>query len=200
MSDPTRQPPRPQPTAGARARGRLHRHYRAFVQRLGHTRGFAFALRQLGGARLDAWLYRHSRGRVSIAGPALFPVLLLTTTGRRSGHPRTTPVIYARDGDNLIVASEHFGQQRPAAWPLNLLADPAATVQLGAVSARVRARRASPEEIERHWPALLAAWPAHETYHQRSRARHVFVLQPMTPTAGRRAAPGPPQTGRRAPS
>src|SRR3954471_18133372 len=65
--------------------------YRRLVRRLGHQRWFAFALRQLGGARLDAWLYRRSRGRLSIAGPALFPVLLLTTTGRRTGRPRTTP-------------------------------------------------------------------------------------------------------------
>ena len=154
---------------------------RALVRRLGHARWFAFALRRLGGARLDGWLYRRSGGRLSIAGPALFPVMLLTTTGRRSGRPRTTPVIYIRDGDDLIVSSEDFGQQRPAAWPLNLEADPSATVQLGDVAARFRARRADAEEAERHWPALVEAWPAHETYHRRSGARHVFVLEPAGP-------------------
>jgi deazaflavin-dependent oxidoreductase (nitroreductase family) len=152
--------------------------YARLVQSLGHGRWFAFALRQGGGARLDAWLYRHTAGRLAITGPALFPLLLLTTTGRRSGRPRTTPVIYVRDGDRIVVASESFGQERPAAWPLNLAADPRALVQLGPATRPYVARPASDDEIARHWPRLLAAWPAHETYHRRSGRRHVFVLEP----------------------
>lgn len=78
--------------------------------------------------------------RASIGCPAAgcrsrahpFPVLLLTTTGRRSGRARTTPLIYVRgDGDVLVVGSESFGQKRPAAWPLNRAADPRAAVCLG---------------------------------------------------------------------
>jgi deazaflavin-dependent oxidoreductase (nitroreductase family) len=152
--------------------------YRRLVARLGHQRWFAVMLRQLGGARLDGWLYRRSDGRLAITGLPLFPVLLLTTTGRRTGRPRTTPVIYIRDGAKLVISSEHFGQQRPAAWPLNLRADPVATVRLGDASAAYRARLAAAGEIERYWPALLEAWPAHETYRARSGARHVFVLEP----------------------
>lgn len=114
-------------------------------------------LRQLGGARLDGWLYRRSDGRLAITG---------------------LPVIYIRDGAKLVISSEHFGQQRPAAWPLNLRADPVATVRLGDASAAYRARLAAAGEIERYWPALLEAWPAHETYRARSGARHVFVLEP----------------------
>src|SRR5512132_4036074 len=60
--------------------------------------------------------------QLSIAGPSLFSVLLLTTTGRRTGRPRTTPVIYVRDGERLVVSCEHTGQLRPAAWPLNVKA------------------------------------------------------------------------------
>lgn len=114
-------------------------------------------LRQFGGARLDGWLYRRSDGRLAITG---------------------LPVIYIRDGAKLVISSEHFGQQRPAAWPLNLRADPVATVRLGDASAAYRARLAAAGEIERYWPALLEAWPAHETYRARSGARHVFVLEP----------------------
>lgn len=190
---PARVHPRPSaPVAVGTARARLLAGPRTLVRRLGHARWFAFALRQLGGARLDAWLYQRSGGRLSIAGPALFPVLLLTTTGRRSGRPRTTPIIYVRDGDDLIVSSEHFGQQRPAAWPLNLEADPNATVQLGDVSATYRARRARPEEVDRHWPRLLRAWPAHETYRRRSGARHVFVLEPAAAASTVVVGPGAP--------
>ncbi len=67
-------------------------------------------------SRLDRRLYRLSGGRISVAGPPLFSWLLLTTTGRKSGQPRTTPVVYIRDGDLLVVTSENFGMPgRPAA-------------------------------------------------------------------------------------
>jgi deazaflavin-dependent oxidoreductase (nitroreductase family) len=153
------------------------RAYRRLIQRLGHHRWFAATLRAAG-ARLDRRLYQASGGRIAITGPALFPVLLLTTTGRRSGRPRTTPVIYHRDGERLIVSSENFGQRRPAAWPLNLDAQPHASVQFATTTRSVRARRATTHEIERYWPALLELWPAHHTYHQRSGTRHMFILEP----------------------
>ncbi|HEY7618339.1 MAG TPA: nitroreductase/quinone reductase family protein [Solirubrobacteraceae bacterium] len=152
--------------------------YRNFVAWLGHGRWFGVMLRQLGGSRADRWLYRHFNGRLAITGPPIFPVLLLTTTGRRSGRPRTTPVIYVRDGERLVVSSEQTGQQRPAAWPLNLHAEPRVSVRLGAESAAYRGRPAAPDEVERYWPALLEAWPAHATYRARSGVRHIFVLEP----------------------
>ena len=152
--------------------------YRRLVQRIGHHRWFA-ALLRTAGAPLDRRLYRASAGRVVITGPVLFPTLLLTTTGRRSGKPRTTPVIYHRDGSRLVVSSENFGQRRPAAWPLNLLADPHATVQLGAASQTFTARPAAADEVDRYWPELVALWPAHATYQRRSGARHMFVLEPV---------------------
>ena len=112
----------------------LHR----FIRWLGHRRWFAAAGRRFG-APLDRALYRATRGRLtSTAGAA--PVMLLTTTGRRSGQRRTTPVMYLRDGDRFVVTSENFGQERPAAWPLNLVADPRATVQVGADVVPCRAR------------------------------------------------------------
>jgi deazaflavin-dependent oxidoreductase (nitroreductase family) len=177
--------PSPAPAAGAGGRQdpvaprRPIDGYRRLVQRLGHFRWFAATLRALG-ARLDRGLYRASHGRLAITGPSLFPILLLTTTGRRSGKPRTTPVIYHRDGSRLIVSSENFGQRRPAAWPLNLLADPVATVQLGATRATYTARLATADELARYWPALVAIWPAHATYHRRSGARRMFVLEPAS--------------------
>jgi deazaflavin-dependent oxidoreductase (nitroreductase family) len=152
--------------------------YRNFIAWLGHARWFGVMLRQLGGSRVDGWLYRHFDGRLAITGPPVFPVLLLTTTGRKSGLRRTTPVIYVRDGDRLVVSSEQTGQQRPAAWPLNLHADPRVTVRLGAASAEYRGRRADADEVDRYWPALLRVWPAHETYRRRSGVRYVFVLEP----------------------
>jgi deazaflavin-dependent oxidoreductase (nitroreductase family) len=127
--------------------------YKRLLERAGHTRWFAAGMRVVG-ARVDARLYRLSRGRLSIAGPALFPVLLLTSIGRRSGRPRTTPLIYVRDGDNLIVSSESFGQTRPAAWTLNLAADPYAFVQVGRY--RGVARACDLSSPQRHKKGLRA--------------------------------------------
>jgi deazaflavin-dependent oxidoreductase (nitroreductase family) len=151
----------------------LHR----FIRWLGHRRWFAAAGRRFG-APLDRVLYRATRGRLtSTAGAA--PVMLLTTTGRRSGHRRTTPVMYLRDGHRFVVTSENFGQERPAAWPLNLVADPRATVQVGADVVPCRARLLDDAEADVYWPRMVEVWPAHESYRARSGQRHTFVLEPF---------------------
>ena len=145
---------------------------------LGHRRWFAAAGRRFG-APLDRALYRATRGRLSSTG-SVAPLILLTTTGRRTGRARTTPVMYIRDGDRFVVSSENFGQERAAAWPLNLLADPRATVQIGAERVTCRARLLPDEEADRYWPQLVDVWPAHETYRSRSGERHTFLLEPQT--------------------
>jgi deazaflavin-dependent oxidoreductase (nitroreductase family) len=126
---------------------------------------------------MDRALYRLSRGRVG-STVGVVPTLLLTTVGRRSGRPRTTPLMYVSDGGSFVVSSENFGQRRPAAWPLNLVADPRATVQVGSEVVHCRARLLDEEEADDYWPRLVEAWPAHETYRARSGARHTFVLEP----------------------
>jgi deazaflavin-dependent oxidoreductase (nitroreductase family) len=157
--------------------------YLRFWRRLGHARWFAYLVRYVLSG-LDRRLYRLSRGRVAITGPPLFSWLLLTTTGRRSGQPRTTPLIYVRDGDRLVVTSENFGMaKRPAGWRLNLLAHPDVTVEIQGAVGRYRGRLASDEEIARYWPKLLDQWPALETYRQRSGVRYVFVLDPLASEA-----------------
>jgi deazaflavin-dependent oxidoreductase (nitroreductase family) len=155
--------------------------YKRFWRRIGHARWFAFVVRYVL-ARFDRRLYQLSRGRFSVAGPPLFSWLLLTTTGRKSGQARTTPLIYISEGDRLVVTSENFGMaERPAGWRLNLQADPEATVQIGSTVARYRGRLASEDEIARYWPRLVEEWPALESYRRRSGVRYVFVLEPLGP-------------------
>jgi deazaflavin-dependent oxidoreductase (nitroreductase family) len=152
---------------------------------------FARLLRALGGrpwfaamgrrlAPVDAWLYRRTKGRIGITGPggAVYPTMLLTTTGRRSGQPRTTPVMFVSEGGGLAISCENFGQERAAAWPLNLEADPRAGVQIGGHSARYLARSATADEVERLWPRFVEIWPAHESYLERSGVRKMFILEP----------------------
>lgn len=142
---------------------------------LGHRRWFAAAGRRIG-APMDRFLYRLTRGRLSsTAGVA--PLILLTTTGRRTGRERTTPVMFVRDGDRFVVSSENFGQERAAAWPLNLVANPHVTVQHGSEVVRCRARLLDEAEADRYWPMLVEVWPAHETYRARSGQRHTFLLE-----------------------
>lgn len=133
------------------------------------------------GWRVDRRILVLSGGRFSLNGPS---VLLLRTVGRRSGTLRETPVIYIRDGTDLVVASEDFGQSRPANWPLNLAANPAAAVTVGRRSWPVRARALDEEETERYWPRLVEVCPAHEVYRQRSGKRHVFLLSPTEKAGG----------------
>jgi len=155
------------------ARGRPHHR---LVRWLGHQPWFAVVGRRFA-APVDRVLYRATGGRVGTTAGAV-PVLLLTTTGRRTGQPRTTPVMYARDGARYVVSSEHFGQERPAAWPRNLDADPRAVVQVGRRTLPCRARRLEGAEADRAWDRLVELWPAHATYRARSGQRHVFALEP----------------------
>jgi len=77
------------------------------------------------------------------------PVLLLTTTGRKTGEPRTSPLMYFPEGDACVVIASNAGKPQHPAWWLNLRADPRAAVQRGREVARVRAREAAGEERAR---------------------------------------------------
>lgn len=123
--------------------------------------------------RIDRVLYPLTGGRLLSTGPVLYPTLLLTTTGRRSGRPRTTPLFYVRDGDRLLLASSIRG-----AWARNLLEHPDVTAQVGRRRGGYRAREASAEEVERWWPRFVAFWPPYDDYAERSGTRFVYVLEP----------------------
>jgi deazaflavin-dependent oxidoreductase (nitroreductase family) len=95
-------------------------------------------------------------------------VLLLTTTGRKSGRERTIPLLYLQDGEELVVVASNGGAPRHPAWWLNLEANPRATVEVGDRKLRVRAEQASPEEKERLWPKLVAMYSSYEDYQKRT--------------------------------
>jgi deazaflavin-dependent oxidoreductase (nitroreductase family) len=128
---------------------------------------------------LDRAVSRLTGGRVVALG--LAPSLLLTTKGRRSGQPRTTPLVYARDGDAYVVIGSNWGKPVQPAWALNLLADPQASVRRGGRDTRVRASLLSGAERERVWRAATRVWPAYDTYVKRAGGRpvHVFRLEPV---------------------
>lgn len=112
-------------------------------------------------------LYRASGGR-AVGRIWGLSILLLTTTGRKSGTPRTTPLCYMTDGDDLVVVASNGGMDWFPDWWLNLMSEPRATVEIGRARRVVVARRASPEERERLWAALTAIAPGYLEYQRRT--------------------------------
>lgn len=127
---------------------------------------------------LQRQLYRRSGGRLSLTGRA--PVLLLTTTGRRTGLERTVPLLYLRDGDRLVVCNVNPGFERTNPWVLNLRAQPRAEVQVRHQTWPVLAREATAEELDRFWPQLTRIWPAYRRFYDQGGTRTVFVLDQVS--------------------
>ncbi len=162
--------------------GELYQLYLDMMRRIGHYRWFSLFMKHVG-SRVDRALIQASRGRISMSGPKL-PTMLLTTTGRLSGKERTVPLHYVRDGMNLVATCENFGLHTTSNWPKNLLADPTARIEISGTTAHYRSRPATASEIARNMPRLIEMWPAHDTYLQRSGARHVIVFEPAGVDAG----------------
>ncbi|HEY7966954.1 MAG TPA: nitroreductase family deazaflavin-dependent oxidoreductase [Solirubrobacteraceae bacterium] len=91
-------------------------------------------------------------------------ILLLTTTGRRSGEQRTTPLIHRADGSNWVVVASKGGTPENPDWYENLLAEPDATIQVKAETIPVRAITADGEERSRLWSRMTEVWPAYDEY------------------------------------
>ncbi len=132
--------------------------------------------------RADRVVARLSRGRVSPLMPlaAGLPVLVLTTTGRRSGLPRRTHLSALPLGEALVVFGTSFGRPSTPDWVRNLEADPRALVTHGGRTRAVRARPVTPVEEPAAWQAAREAYPGFLAYRGRVTGRRirVFVLEP----------------------
>ncbi len=130
--------------------------------------------------KLNVPLYRLTGGRIG-GRVAKAPVLLLTTTGRRSGQLRTVPVVYLTDGDRLVVIGSNAGHTRVPAWSLNLQANPDAEVEVGRERRRVRARVAAGEERADLWRRHNEQYSGFDEYEARTdRDIALFVLEPAS--------------------
>jgi deazaflavin-dependent oxidoreductase (nitroreductase family) len=104
--------------------------------------------------------------------------LLLTTTGRRSGEPRTTPLIYGRKGDDYLIVASKGGAAEPPGWYTNLEAQPDAEIQVLDERIPVRARTATEAEKPDLWERMVAEWPHYDEYQKRTdRPIPVVVLE-----------------------
>lgn len=137
-------------------------------------------LRRLTGAHVA--LYRATGGWVGHKPPFAPPMLLLDHRGARSGVGRTSPLVYARDGDDYVLVASKGGYPKHPAWFHNLRAHPDTTIQVGRRTLAVHARIAGDEERERLWPKAVATYGGFADYQTRvERKIPLVVLAPRHP-------------------
>lgn len=124
---------------------------------------------------IHAGLYRLLRGR--LVGRNL---LLLTTTGRRSGRRRCTPLFYVRDGSDFVIVASNGGEDHYPGWWHNIRADPRVVVQVGAAVVECRAEELPDSEADALWPRLISVYAGYARYRQRTkRPLTLFRLRPV---------------------
>jgi deazaflavin-dependent oxidoreductase (nitroreductase family) len=122
--------------------------------------------------------YRESDGEVGYIWNGV-PTLLLTATGRRTGRKLTSPLIFARDGDDYLVVASMGGAPKHPLWYLNLQANPEADIHVKAETLSVVARTASAAEKPRLWKIVTEVWPNYDVYQSRTdRDIPVVILRP----------------------
>jgi deazaflavin-dependent oxidoreductase (nitroreductase family) len=132
--------------------------------------------------RIDGPVHRLTRGRHTFASLLSgIPVVMLTTTGAKSGQPRTVPVLGIPAQDSVAIIASNFGQSRHPAWYHNLRAHPDAEVVVDGVHHRVRAIEADGDRRAEIWNEGLRVYPGFGQYERRASHRRisVFVLEPV---------------------
>ena len=136
--------------------------------------------------RTDQLLERVTGGRVTVLDIAGLPNMWLTTTGRKSGLQRRTPLLCVPDGDRILIAGSYFGGPREPLWVKNIEADPEVTVRFRNETSRLQARRLTGEERSAAWSVMVRTWPNFALYEQRTdREIKVFELVPAETASGR---------------
>jgi F420H(2)-dependent quinone reductase len=137
-------------------------------------------------SRLNVAVYRATGGqiggtwRVGSAFPRGLPLCLLTTKGRKTGLPRTLPLLHLPDGDRVILAASQAGMAKNPLWYNNLRADPEVTIQVRRNIRRMRARPADPAERAELWPRLVAMYADYDKYQSwTDREIPVIICEPV---------------------
>lgn len=129
---------------------------------------------------LDRRLLIRSNGRRTMLGPIGAPTMLLETTGRKSGQPRVSPLLFARDGASIIVVGSNFGQDHHPAWTGNLIARPEAVAVVGGRRFPVTATLLEGDEAETAYQRMVTVASTYASYRGRTdRQIRVFRLTPV---------------------
>lgn len=133
-------------------------------------------------SKFHVLLYRASGGRIGGRISKTAPVLLLTTTGRKSGKQRTTPLLYLEDAGRYVVVASVGGAPKHPAWYLNLRSNPAATIQAGGRKLAVTAETANPDERAHLWMQVTQMYSGYDGYQAKtSREIPIVTLTPSAP-------------------
>jgi deazaflavin-dependent oxidoreductase (nitroreductase family) len=129
--------------------------------------------------------YRASNGAdghiwTGFDGTGNFPCLLLTTTGRKSGEARTTPLIYGTDGDSFMIIASQGGRPDHPAWYKNILGDASVELQVAADVFAATARTADADERARLWPMMAEIYPPYDEYQEKAAATREIPLVILT--------------------
>jgi F420H(2)-dependent quinone reductase len=116
-------------------------------------------------ARWHVWVYQRSKGRLG-AKLLWFPAALITTTGRNSGQPRTTPTLYLRDGERVVLPASFVGRSEHPGWYRNLKEDPKVHIQIRGEHLSLIARDATADERNLYWPNLIRIYPPYRGYRE----------------------------------
>ena len=128
---------------------------------------------------LHTLVYKASGGRIGHTAPGLPTMLLLDHVGAKSGAKRTSPLLYIRDGENLVLVASKGGYPQHPAWYHNLRAHPDTTVQVKDERRTVHARVATPAERERLWPRAVEFYRSYADYQRRTdREIPMVILEP----------------------
>jgi deazaflavin-dependent oxidoreductase (nitroreductase family) len=129
---------------------------------------------------LHQFIYERSGGRFG-ARLGRVSTLLLRTTGRRTGRPRTAALLFVRDRDDYVVIGSLGGSDTPPAWLLNLEANPDVEVQIGTRRFGARARVALARERGRLWPEVTRVWPQYVRYQSQTRREIPLIILTARP-------------------
>jgi deazaflavin-dependent oxidoreductase (nitroreductase family) len=126
---------------------------------------------------VDKLLQRVSRGRLSLLGIAGLPNLMLTVVGRKSGIPRSAPLLCVPYGEDILIAGSYFGAPKEPIWVKNIEANPEVTVRFRGRTMAMVARRLEADERAAAWSRMVETWPNFARYEQRTDRRiKVFLL------------------------
>lgn len=115
-------------------------------------------------SRANTWLYQKTDGRIGGKFLQGAPVALLTTTGRKTGQPRVSPLLYRREGNRVVLIASKGGSASHPMWYLNLKANPEVTVQIKDEVLELTARDATPGERAEYWPKMAAMYTGFDDY------------------------------------
>jgi deazaflavin-dependent oxidoreductase (nitroreductase family) len=126
--------------------------------------------------KLHTFAYRATGGRIGHRLPGLVQMLLLDHVGAKSRKKRTIPLLYTRDGDDVVIVASKGGYPKHPAWYHNLRANPDTTIQVGSERRRVHARVAEPAERARLWPKVVDTYGGYADYQRRTEREIPLII------------------------